>query len=403
MNNEEVFGRLVQRQGVGNLKLSLAPENIRKAGVVSYCGAEFDFPTCPAFCRGVAEAALRGSFGFTLQDDAYNRRVQWWLKAVRDLVIEPDWVVPTHGTIFALATAIRLYVGKGENMIVLLPGYDRYQQASDRLGVGTVFSRLRYEEAGTVAARYALDFDDLEAKMRDPKNRLLVLCQPNNPTGTVYTRNELQRIAALSKQYGVAVFSDEIFAEISLTGQPIPSYVEAAGPDALAITCTSLGKCMSLTGVNHANVLIASPAVRERYRRQRNADHYGSIDPMLYSGLMSACTEEGAEFVRLLIALTKRNAETMTRAIEEALPGARVIRPQGTYVLWADYSGAGLDDDELETFLQNEALFYGSDGSDYGVSRQFWRYNLSVPEEALSRSMRLLRQAAARRGFSKEE
>ena len=263
------FDRLVDRTGSGSLKDAYMPQAVRDAGLVSYWGAEFDFPTCPAFSEGVRACAERGLYAFTLQTGAYNERVVWWQKQMRGWDIEPGWIVPTHGTIFALATAIRLFVGEGQNLVTIHPGYRRYEQAASRQGRGCAVSQMRCENG-----RYALDFADLEEKLSCPENALLVVCNPNNPTGAVLSEAELRRIDAFSRQYQVPVFCDEIFAEVTLNGATISPYGKIAGADSLAITCTSLGKCMSLTGVNHANVLIPNPELRERYTRQKYADHY---------------------------------------------------------------------------------------------------------------------------------
>lgn len=398
MYNHELFGSLVPKRHDANLAEALTPAAVLEKGLCTYWAAEFAFPTCPAYRRGVIEAAEAGRFGFTIQDDYYNERVQWWLKTVRGVEIEKDWIVPTQGTIFGIATSIRLFVKPGQNMIVILPGYSRYKQACDRMNLGCVSTMMKYENAGTPEARYMIDFDDLERKMADPANTLLILCQPNNPTGSACTQEELARIARLSEKYGVAVYSDEIFGEVSHTGAPIPSFISVCTEETPAIVCTSLGKCMSLTGVNHANVIIRSEALREKYRAQRNADHYGSIDPCVYAGMTAAMSEEGAAFVRELEQLTKHNTALMTEALE-ALPGVHVVRPQGSYILWADFTGLGLSDEDLRRLLEEEALFFGGEGSDYGVSDQFRRYCVTVPPQELEKSLALLHETCRAKGI----
>ncbi len=377
------FDRLVERAGTGSLKEAMTPRAVKDAGLLSYWGAEFEFPGCPAFSEGVAACARRGLYAFTRQDDAYNERIVWWLRAMRDWEIEPEWIVPTHGTIFALATAIRLLVGEKENMIVITPGYSRYRQAADRLGRGTVESKMDHDKK---TGRYRIDWEDLSAKMSHRENVLLVVCNPNNPTGQTLTEGELKRIHELSMRYQVPVFCDEIFAEVTLDGGTVTPFGKAAGPESLALTCTSLGKCMSLTGVNHANVIIPGEKLRERYIRQKYADHYGSIDPMLYSGLLHACTQAGKDYVLALGELTRKNRRIFTEGLARLLPGARVVPADATYLCWVDYSGLGLDDRELAGFLER-LLFAGDPGSEYGASDQFYRYSIAVPPWAIKKSL----------------
>lgn len=376
------FDKLVDRTGTGSLKGEMTPQAVRDAGLVSYWGAEFDFPTCPAFSEGVKACAERGLYPFTRQSAEYNERVCWWLREMRDWAADPEWIVPTHGTIFALATAIRLFVGPGERMVTVSPTYNRYQQAADRLGRGTAVSRMEYDpETGT----YAIDWPGLEAQLTRKENTLLALCNPNNPTGRTFSEEELGRIDALSRKYQVPVFCDEIFAEVLLEGETIPPMGKIGGPDSLTITCTSLGKCMSLTGVNHANVLIPNPALRERYIRQKYADHYGSIDPMLYAGLIRAYTRDGKDYVLALREVIRENRRIFVERLGRLLPQAKVVPARAAYLAWVDYSGLGLSGGALAHLL-DRALFTGDPGPEYGAPDQFYRYSIAAPTWAVRRS-----------------
>lgn len=388
------FETRVNREGLGTIKEAFTPEHIAKKGLVCYRGAEFDFPTCPAYSRGVMECAQRGLYAFTPQNDAYNERIIWWQKQMRGWDVDASWIQPTQGTIFALCTAIRLFVKPGGNIVVAPPCYNRYAQAAHRMNLGAVDSPLLYQNGV-----YSLDFDDLDRKLAQPENQLLVICNPNNPTGTRFERDDLQRVAAIARKHGKPVFCDEIFAEVTLDGQPVLPYLEAAQPDDLAIVCTSLGKCMSLTGVNHANVMIKNPDLFEKYNTQRYADHYGSIDPVLYAGLMAAHSPQGAEYVRALCGVIAQNARKCVDFLQETLPGVAVTMPQGTFVLWVDYSALGMSDEELSRFLIDEALFVGDEGTEYGATDQFVRYNLAVPPKQLDRSLEYVRRAASARGY----
>lgn len=382
------FDRVADRSGsVSWLKEYFTPEPLRRAHMLGYVGAEFEFATCPAFIRGVEQAARKGVFGYTLAGDRYRGAVQWWMRELRDYPIQPDWVVPTHGTIFSLATAIRLLTRPGQHIIVLSPNYNRYEQAATRLQRGTTCVPLR-QESGC----WKPDWPALETAMARPENRLLVLCNPNNPTGHVYREEELRRIAALSARYDVPVFSDEIFAEVVFEGHQAIPYTKIAGPEALAISCTSMGKVFSLTGVNHANVLIENDELRQRYLAQRNADHFGSVDPMVYAGLMEAYTPEGRDWVLSLRDYLWQNVLTMERFLRETLPQAVMSRPQGTFVLWVDYSAYGPRWPELEQRLRQGTLI-GDEGSEYGGPASCVRYSIAVPHQELERSLTRLRAA----------
>lgn len=372
------------------LKEVFTPDRNRETGLLSYAGAEFEFPTCEALRRGVAEAAQRSLFGYTLARGQYLQHVVWWMKAVRGCEIDPEWVVSTHGTIFSLATTIRLQTEPGENIIILTPGYHRYEQAATRLGRGTVRVPLAEEEG-----RYSMDWAALEAAMAAPANKVLVLCNPNNPTGHVYTRSNLERVAALSARYGVTVYADEIFADV-VFGEPAALYAEAAGEDAMAITCTSLGKTFSLTGMNHANVIIRNPALRERFIAQRDADHYGSVDPLHAAALISAYTPEGYAWLQEMRAYVRANGDMLRDFMKKYLPAARMTEPEGTYVVWVDFAPAGMSGAEVQSLIMDRGCFAGDPGEEYYGREACVRFSLAVPRSELKKSLDCLAAALTR-------
>ena len=378
-----LFDQVVDRTGTGSLKGAYTPEALREAGLPSFWGAEFDFPTCPAFSQGVMECARRGFYPFTLQTEDYNRRVCWWMEQVRGWNVDSSWIVPTHGTIFALATAIRLTVPRDGRLLILQPGYSRYAQAATRLGRQCSHCMMDYDAQ---TGRYRLNLAALEAAMADTRNKLLVFSNPNNPTGTILSREELAAIDALSRKYNTAVFCDEIFAETVRNGALVEPYGKIAKQDSLAITCTSLGKCMSLTGVNHANVLIPNEAFRERYVAQRYADHYGSIDPMLYAGLLRAYTPEGKAFVEAANRLFEENDRLFRETVERLIPGARVTPCSATFLAWVNYEGTGMTAEAVQQFLER-ALFLGDPGEEYHSSPYFYRYSLAMPTHMLQKAL----------------
>lgn len=388
MNERFDFDTKIQRRPTGVLKEIFMPENVRAAGLPLYWGAEFDFQTCPAFSEGVRSCAESGAFSFTIQSDAYNQRVCWWMKNVRSFHCEPEWIVPTHGTIFGLATAIRMFLlPQKKRLLVIHPGYNRYAQAAHRMGLEAAASDMLLADGV-----YQIDWEELEQKMADPQNGLLVFSNPNNPTGRILNQEELERIGQLSQKHQMPVYCDEIFAETTRDNAPVYPYILVEHGRELAMGCTSLGKCMSLTGVNHANVLIPDANLREKYTQQKYADHYGSIDPMLHAGLMNAYTEEGAAFIRALNAYVDENVALVEREIPALIPGARVIHPQGTFVIWIDFTGCGTNADELADLLNNDYLFCGDAGDDYGASRLFYRYSIAVPRSELMKSFDYIRR-----------
>ena len=385
------FETRVNRNNIGNMKSEwFTPHNVKEAGMVSFSGAEFEFKTAKPVIDAVKAYVENGLFGFTIADDNYLSHVVWWLKEVRNISVKPEWIVPVQGTIFSVATAIRLFTDEGDNVIIPTPGYNRYSQAASRLKRGSVFSPCR--EINGVPE---VDIDNLEQCMADPKSKLLVLCNPNNPTGQIIGEEKLKAVFTLAEKYGVAVISDEIFADEVSDGYHVPM-ASLLADGANVISVISLGKTFSFTGVNNAIAIIPDPVLRERYITQRNADHFGSIEPAAYAALCGGFTPEGKEWLEELIQVIDSNDRKIIDFFHRVLPQVSIVKPMGTYVLWADFSSLGMSEHQLRNFFLNEALFCCDMGEEYYGKPCQARICTAVPPHELDRSLSVFEDAVNR-------
>lgn len=388
---------LLVRRGPESMRRATSPAEIRTAGVLSYNGAEMEFPTAPSIIESLSQCVQGGLLCYTLCNDRYRQAVRWWMETQRGFPIEEEWIVPTHGTIFSVATAIRMTTNPGEGIIVQPPVYNRFEQAATRLGRRTVYNRLLVENG-----HYRMDFAGLERLMADGGNKLFILCNPHNPIGKVWPAADLERIAALAAQYGVTVFSDEIFAEVVFGGQSCLSYATIPGAAPHAITATSLGKTFNFTGVNHANIIIPNEDLRQRFIQQRNADHYGSLDPLIHAAVLGAYSPEGARWKDAMVEYVGENIRLTRAFFAENLPEVHLSALEGGYVAWLDWRGLGMGDEELQDFLIKEAFLELDPGAHYGSPPGFARMSIAVPRQELRKSLHLLREAAVKRGFAKK-
>jgi cystathionine beta-lyase len=377
-------------RGNANLKIGLTPENIRQAGFLSFWGAELNFKTAPSLIESAGRSVRDGVFCFTVKDAEFTERILWWLREARGFHVEPEWIVATNGTIFSVATAIRMVTSPGDGVIYFVPGYGRYAQAAERTGRKTVKCLLLENNGG-----YSIDFEALERLLDDTRNKLLVLCNPNNPTGTIFCPEDLERIASLTSSRGVMVFSDEIFAEISFKGRRVMPYVEAA-PAGKSITSFSLGKSFGLTGVNYASLIIPHDELRARFIQQRDADHFGSLDPTLRAALMGAYTPEGAAWLKAMNEYLWENYVFIDDFFKSNLPMIKTVEPQGSYVLWIDFRGMELDEDALVEFLQNKAFLHLERGSEFGGSEGYMRMCFATPRKELKDALSRLLEACVK-------
>jgi cystathionine beta-lyase len=387
------FETVVDRRDIGNMKYLVAPKAIKDAGMVSFSGAEADFKTAPVIIEAMVRKAENGLMGFTLCDETYKNAVKWWMRTQRDWEIQDEWIVPTYGTIFSVSTAIRAFTDEGDGIIVQPPIYNRYEQAIRRNNRRVVYNPLKQDETG-----YKVDLDNLEDCMKDPRNKMLIVCNPHNPIGRVWNVEELKQVSYLANKYNVIIFSDEIFAEIVFDGNITVPYAKVAEEN--SIVSTSLGKTFNFTGVNNANITIMNESIRQRFIQQRNADHYGSIDPMAHAAICAAYSPQGAEWVLALLEHLRTNLKTTRDFFERYLPQVKLYPTQGTYLIWQDWRGLGLGEDELHDFLVNEALLDLSPGRDYGAEGPgFTRMSVATTRYMLQKALDNLFKAIKKRGF----
>jgi cystathionine beta-lyase len=354
-----------------------------------------DFKTAPVIMDALARKAQNGLYGYTLCDETYLSAVVTWMRRQRDWPVEPEWVVPTYGTLQALTVALRAFTSAGEGVILQSPVYMLYREAIELNGRVVVKNPLVYQNG-----RYAIDFDQLEQCMAERSTRLMVLCNPHNPISKVWGREDLERLSALAAQYGVLVFSDEIFAELTFPGHTTIPYSTLAGARDHCIVSTSLGKTFNFTGFSHANMIIPNARIRQDFKRQRDIDHYGSIDPFVYAALCAAY-QDGAEWVEAMLQYVYENIRLIQVFFHEHMPQVCLAEPEGTFVVWIDWRALGLDEDDLSDFLLNEAFLDLDPGNKYGSEGTgFSRMNVATPRAEIEKSLVRLLAAAQKRGFA---
>lgn len=389
------FETLVDRTNIGNLKDSITPENLKEQEIPSFAAAEMDFKTAPSVIQSITDMAQRGIYGFTVITDDYKNAVKWWLKEERNWEIDGKWISPVLGTIYSIATAIRMTTNEGQGVIVQTPVYYRYEQAINRLQRKTVHNHLK-----VVDGKYEMDFKDLEEKMKNPENKLLVLCNAHNPIGRVWKKEELKKVASLSVKYDVIVICDEIFGEITFGEHKVVPYASIAEGRQNAITVVSLGKAFNFTGINHANVVIPDEKLKERYNRQKYADHYGSIGPFEYASVLGAYCPNGKKWFEAARKYIEENAKMITEFFASNIKEAYLFPIEGTTVCWVDWTRLGIEGKELHDFFEKEAFFEVESGDVYSPEcTNMTRINLSSPRHLIHEALVRTKNAIDRRKY----
>ncbi len=387
------FDQRVDRNGMSTVKQALTPECVKRSGIMSLWGAEFEFPTADFVVDAVVDWARRGLYAYTVDNEEFRGLICSWMLRQRKWTIEPEWIVPAYGITSSLATAMRTFTKEGDGIIGLDPGYHMYWEAIERSGRRRISSKLLFD--GTA---YSVDWDDLEAKMSDPCNKILVVCNPHNPIGKVYMEDEIRRIAELAAKTDTVIFNDEIFAECLYSGVEMHTFGQYPQSKAKVITAVSLGKWLSFTGTNQANLLIPDAETRDAFLRERNREFYGSMNPMMLPAYRAAYTEKGAAWVRDMMAYVEENFLLVDSTFRTEIPLFRAVKPQGTFILWVDATEFCSDAEKLERFLNEKAFFHVDPGVQYHGDPGFFRMTLSVPRAELRKALNSLASAVKESG-----
>lgn len=214
----------------------------------------------------------------------------------RSANIKEEEIVVTTGTISAVNTAVKAFTSPEDGVVLQAPSYYRFDRAIRNHGRKVIYNPMIYENGN-----YRIDFKHLERCCSVPENRMLLICSPHNPTGRVFTKAELERMADLALKNNMIIFCDEIFGELVLDGYAFYSLLNVSEKG--SIVSISLGKSFNFTGVNQANLLIRDQDVRQKFKEQQKKDHIGSIDPFFYNALCAAYTEEGYLWTREICSL----------------------------------------------------------------------------------------------------
>ena len=356
-------------------------------------GAEMDLKTAPVIRKCLSAFAENGLYGYTVQDKRYNKAVKSWMARTRSANIKEEEIVVTTGTISAVNTAVKAFTSPGDGVVLQAPSYYRFDRAIRNHGRKVIYNPVIYENGN-----YRIDFKHLERCCSVPENRMLLICSPHNPTGRVFTKAELERMADLALKNNMIIFCDEIFGELVLDGYTFYSLLNVSEKG--SIVSTSLGKSFNFTGVNQANLLIRDQDVRQKFEEQQKKDHIGSIDPFFYNALCAAYTEEGYLWTREICSLVKRNETLIRDFCVKEMPRIRPVPLQGGFILWMDMRGLGLEDEELKQFMEQQANVIGDPGSEYGnCGKGFYRLQIAAPEEKIRQMLKQLEKAYRRGGW----
>lgn len=373
------FSRPTERRGTDSYKWDSAPE----ADIIPLWVADMDFETFPGITEALQRRVAHGIFGYTRVPEAYYEAVCNWFGKHHGWHINREDIIYTSGVVPAVSAVIKALTLPGDQVIVQGPVYNCFFSSIRNNGCETVSNSLIYNKE---ELRYEIDFDDLERKLAHERARLMLICNPHNPGGRVWTRDELTRMAELCHKYGVRVVSDEIHCELTLYDN---EYVPFGSlPDELShgsITCCSPSKAFNTAGLQIANIVCRDAEVRNRIDRAININEVCDVNPFGVIALQAAYSDEGYEWLTQLRAYISSNYDLLRERFARELPKCKVMRMEGTYLAWIDCSELHISSDKIEEMLMHENKVWVNAGSMYGTEgAAFIRINMACTSELLN-------------------
>ena len=383
------FDEIIDRRNTSCLKHDFAVERGYPADILPFWVADMDFRAPAPVIDALKARAEHGIFGYTQVKDDYFAVLQNWFRTRHDWTVERRELILTPGVVFAIATAIRAFTIKGDAVLIQQPVYYPFANMIRQNERVIVDNPLRLIEG-----RYEIDFADFEQKIIEHRVKLFILCSPHNPVGRVWTRAELEQIAAVCLRHNIIVVADEIHEEFVRPGfrhVPFASLSEEAA--AITVTCTSPSKTFNLAGLQISNIFIRNTQLRRRFKEELGRTGYDEPNTLGLTGAKAAY-EHGAEWLAQLLAYIEENHTRTKSFLAAHLPKVQIIEPEGTYLLWLDFRAYGLSDEALNEKIMREAHLWLDDGPIFGTGGSgFQRINIACPWATLETGLQNLAKA----------
>ncbi len=382
------FDTVIDRVGTDSQKWDGRAKRFGSAAVLPLWVADMDFVSPAPVVDALVERARHGVFGYVERADEFYEAVADWFARRHGFTVQPESVANSPGVVPALHLIVRAFTDPGERVLIQPPVYPPFMRVVQSEGREIVYNELVRDSDG----RYGMDFDALDRQLDGVK--LAILCNPHNPVGRVWTRDELTRFGELCLRHGTLVASDEIHCDLTLFGHSHTSFA-AISPEfaARSFTCVAPSKTFNVPGLTTANVIIADEAKRRQFTR---AVAHSSLHEANVFGVAAliAAYRHGAEWLDQLLLYLEGNVAEIEQFLRVQLPGVRMVRPEATYLAWLDFSSWGMTDERLAAFLRTDAQVGLNDGPSFGPGGSgFARLNFGCPRTVLREGLTRIAEA----------
>ncbi|HHY81461.1 MAG TPA: pyridoxal phosphate-dependent aminotransferase [Clostridiales bacterium] len=384
------FDEIIERHGTNSIKYDLAAKKGMPEDILPFWVADMDFKSPPEVLKALSQRVNHGIFGYsdTIDESYFNALYNWYSERF-DWQIRPEWVIKSPGVVFSICTAIRALTKPGDAVMIQQPVYYPFENSVKDNDRRIIVNQLLYSDG-----RYEMNFDEFERLIVEENVKLFILCNPHNPVGRVWTSEELIHAGDICVRHGVYVISDEIHQDFIYPGyrHTVFAGLKPEYSD-ISITCTAPSKTFNLPGLQISNVFISNAKIRRLYTEELRRTGYSQPNLM---GMLAcqAAYEKGAQWLDKLIAYLADNLALIRELLDDELPSISLVEPEGTYLVWLDFSRYGLPDRELEQLLIHKAKIWLSPGPAFGAGGQgFQRFNIACPRAVLQQGLNRLKES----------
>jgi len=389
------FETLVSRKNVGSSKWNLMKtiNSDVMDNIIPFSVADMEFKNPPQIIEGLKKYMDSCIFGYTEATDEYYEAVCNWMERRHDWKIKKEWITEFSGVVPVLFTIVRALTKEDDGVLLMTPVYYPFYNAIEKNK-----RKVIKNELVLLNGKYEIDFKDLEEKAKQESTKLLILCNPHNPVGRVWSEEELKKIGRICIDNKVLVVSDEIHFDLIMPGFKHTVFANISEEFAEAsIICTAPSKTFNLAGLQASNVIVPNKNIRKKIIRERRLAIGNSGLNMFGYKACEIAYNECEEWLDELIEVLYENKKLVEDFMKTNLPEVKVIELQGTYLQWLDFRDFEKDHKKLENFMLNEAMLYLDEGYIFGDGGQgFERINLACPKNVLKEALNRLLEAVKR-------
>lgn len=384
------FDEIINRFGSHSVKWDMMEKlyDVPQQDGIAMWVADMDFRAPQCVQDAVAKLHEHGIYGYYGDDSSYRAAICWWMQNRHGWTVDPEAIFTTHGLVNGTAMCVETFTQPGDGVVLMTPVYHAFAKVIRANGRRVVECKLAND-----TGRYEMDFDTWDAQL-DGSEKMIILCSPHNPGGRVWTREELEGVAAFAKRHDLILVSDEIHHDLVFPGTKHTAMPLIDGITDRLIMLTATTKTFNIAGSHSGNVIISDPAMRQKFAARMMGL---GLSPNAFGLHMAeaAYSPEGAAWVDELVAYLDGNRKLFDDAIN-AIPGLKSMPLEATYLAWVDFSGTGMTREEFTNRVQQEAKIAVNHGPTFGSGGEdFLRFNIATPRALVQQAVERMQAAFA--------